>query len=258
MIAVFNHIEELFQLSDDAFFDTLSRLSDQLGGDEPYPFKFFVQASIRNVVQPLLSDASRDERLKMLLGWNLTPVARESAQHVSTVLPAPIDTIEVHIFPAWDRGGGCTIAPGKVFISVKIDELAPIRLQRNIAHEYSHSVRMTQKPQASEHGYGIAVPYTVRDYLIFEGLAGVTAEVSYPAPLPPPCLAEADEAAWWNAANLDAVGPAAYRDYIGDRASEIGQRIVRAYLQNHGTTVVQAHNLTDHELYWNSGYPCIR
>ena len=258
MIKVFNHIEELINIDNDTFTYTLDRLSEELSKNQPDPFDFFVQASIRNAVKPFVSESSRDERLQQLIELNLTEVAEGSCERVSTLLPSPIEDIEAYIFPAFDRGGGCTVAPGKIFISVKIDEWAPVRLQRNIAHEYSHSVRMTQKPQATDHGYGEEMPYTVRDYLIFEGLAMVSSDILYPASLPPYELDDKDEDAWWNEANLDAVGSDGYINHIGLIAYEIGSRIVRTYMDNHGISIMQAHYLTDNELYWNSGYKKIR
>ncbi len=258
MIQIFNYIEELINIDNDRFTNTLGRLSEELSKEQPYPFNFFVQASIRNTVKPFVSESARDKRLQRLVDHNLTKIAEESCERVSTLLPSPIKNIEVHIFPAFERGGGCTIAPGKIFVSVKIDELAPVRLQRNIAHEYSHSVRMTQKPQAAQHGYGAEVPYSVRDYLVFEGLAMVVSETLYPAPIPPVELSDADENAWWSGAKLDAVGSDGYINHIGERAYEIGSRIVRAYMQNRGMSIVALHYLTDHELYWNSGYEKVR
>ncbi|GMA62961.1 DUF2268 domain-containing protein [Alicyclobacillus fastidiosus] len=258
MIKVFNYIAELIHVDDDTLANTLDGLSDELSKNQPYPFNFFVQASIRNAVKPFVSESTRDGRLQRLMNFDLKKVAEESCERVSTLLPSPIEDIEVHIFPAFDRGGGCTIAPGKVFVSVKIDDLAPVIIQRNFAHEYSHSVRMTQKPQAAEHRYGEEIPYTVRDYLVFEGLAMVCSDILYPAQISPIELSEADEDAWWNEANLDAVGGEAYVNYIGQRAYEIGSRIIRAYMQNQGVSVLEAHYVTDRELYWNSGYNKIR
>ncbi len=256
---IFNYIEELIHIDDVTFTATLDRISDDLSKNQPYPFNFFVQASIRNAVKPFATDASRDAKLQHLLNFDLAEVGRTSCERVSTLLPSRINDIQTHIFPAIEKfGGGCTIAPGKILVSVKIDELAPVRLQRNIAHEFSHGVRMTQKPQATEHGYGEVVPYTVRDYLIFEGLAMVLSDTLYPAPIPPYNVSDEDEKTWWNGADLDAVGPNGYIEYIGLKAYEIGSRIVRAYMQKHSMSILEAHYIPDEELFWNSGYKHIK
>lgn len=259
MIRVFNYIEELIHVDSDTFAATLDRLSDELSTNQPYPFNFFAQASIRNAVKPFVIDNSRDEKMQQLVNVDLSSVGKACCERVSTLLPSSINDIEVHIFPAIERfGGGCTIAPGKILVCVKVDELAPVRLQRNIAHEYSHSVRMTIKPQATEHGYGEEVPYSVRDYLVFEGLAMLVSDILYPAPIPPIELSDEDEETWWRGANLDAVGVEGYVNHIDQRAYEIGSRIVRTYMQNQGVSIMEAHNLTDHELYWNSGYKKVK
>lgn len=259
MILVLNHIEELVSIDDGRFNAILDEISHDLSKGHPYPFNFFAQASIRNAARPFVTDIERNGKLEQLLSLNLTEVGKESCERVSSLLSSPINDIEVHIVPAVDGfGGGCVIAPGKILICVKVDELAPVRLQRNIAHEFSHSVRMTQNPQATEHGYGKEIPYTVRDYLVYEGLAMINSEILYPAPIPPFELSELDENTWWNETNLDAVGVEGYVNHVGLRAYEIGSRIVRAYMQNHGVSITEAHYLTNDELYWKSGYRKIR
>ena len=259
MIQIFNYIEKLIHIDDVTFTATLDQISQDLSSNQPYPFNFFVQASIRNSVKPFATDASRDEKLQHLLNFDLAKVGRASCERVSTLLPSPINDIQTHIFPAIEKfGGGCTIAPGKILVSVKIDDLAPARLQRNVAHEFSHGVRMTQKPQATEHGYGEVVPYTVRDYLIFEGLAGVLCATLYPAPIPAYNVSDEEEEAWWNGANLEVVDSDGYIKYISLKAYEIGSRIVRAYMQKHSISIIEAHYVSDKELFWDSGYEHIK
>lgn len=259
MIQVRNYVEKLIGADDTTFNNILEQLSVQLSQNEPSPFSFFVQASIRNAVKPFVSDSLRDHKFQRLLDFGLTAIASESCKQVSDCLPSEINDIEVHIFPSVDGyGGGCTIAPGKILVCVKVDDLAPVRLQRNIAHEYSHGVRMTRKPQATEHGYGREVPYTVRDYVVFEGLAMMTSEVMYPAPIAPLELSEEAEESWWNTVDLDATGIGGYVEYINEKTYEIGRRIIRAYMQNNGVSISEAHTLNDEVLYWNSVYAKIK
>lgn len=246
-------------MDDDTYIAILDRVSSELSNNQPSPFNWFVRAGIRNAAKPFATDSSRNGNLQRLIDFNLTDVGQTCFERVSSLLSAPISDLELHIVPAIDQfGGGCCIAPGKVLVAVKIDEFSPVRLQRNVAHEYSHSVRMTQKPQATEHGYGHEVRYTIRDYLIFEGLAMVLSDTLYPSPIQPHDVSDTEEEAWWNEVNIDAVGVKGYVDYIGLRAYEIGSRIVRAYLGNRDISVLQAHYLTDEELYWRSGYRDIK
>ena len=48
-------------------------------------------------------------------------------------------------------------------------------------------------------------------------------------------------------------------EYMGhDAAYETGARIVRAYLDQHGISIAEAHRLPNEELYWRSGYSRLR
>ena len=62
LIRIFNYIEELIHIDDVTFSATLDRISHDLSKNQPYPFNFFVQASIRNAVKPFATDASRDDK----------------------------------------------------------------------------------------------------------------------------------------------------------------------------------------------------
>ena len=135
----------------------------------------------------------------------------------------------------------------------------PWRLKRNIAHEYSHTVRMVQKPQATAHGFGEAIPYSMRDYLVFEGLAIVLSESLYAHPaFPPHEVSEESEAQFWATTDFDAVGMDAYMKYMTKQAYEIAAKIVRNYVAAHNISIIEAHSMSDEELFWNSGYPFIR
>ncbi|GIP34062.1 hypothetical protein J2TS4_32720 [Paenibacillus sp. J2TS4] len=84
-------------------------------------------------------------------------------------------------------------------------------------------------------------------------------EVLFPHPkFPPTPVTSKGENDFWEKTNLDEVGTDAYIKYIGVKAYEIGARIVRKYLSTHNVSIIEAHNLSNEELYWNSGYPLLR
>lgn len=257
-VNVHNYISKLMYRDDMGYTNELEYLAEELSAEEPH--QWMIRGSIRNAALPFASDPKRDASFRKLADMDLTRLTLETVDQVTGRLPAPIDDITVHLFPAIDsKGGGCCYAPGKILLCIRCDELAPFRLKRNIAQEYSHTVRLIQKPQATEHGYGPAVPYTMRDYLAFEGLAMVLADSLYPHPaFPPSEVSEESEAAFWNRVDLDAEGMSAYRTYMSKRAYEIASTIVSAYLATHRISIIEAHSRTDEELYWQSGYPHIR
>jgi len=120
-----------------------------------------------------------------------------------------------------------------------------------IAHEYSHTQR----------DFGQFQPETVRDYLIFEGLAMVLAETMVPKPIPYPWddVTADQEADFWETVDLDARGLEAYTRYMRhDTAYETGSRIIRSYLDRHGMSIAEAHRLPTTELYLGGGYPFLR
>ncbi|WP_010275528.1 hypothetical protein [Paenibacillus senegalensis] len=113
---------------------------------------------------------------------------------------------------------------------------------------------MVHKPQDTKHGYSQAVSYSIRNYLIFEGLAGVLPEVLYPhEAFPPLPITKEREAEFWSELEPEAAGMEAYMKYMNRAAYEIGARIVRNYLKNQNKTILEAHRLFDEELYWKSG-----
>lgn len=260
-IKIQNYIPELLKLNDTQFTEEMDNLIEELSVNEPY--KWMIKGCINNATKPFASDSYRDISFQKLVDFDLSKIAVETFEEVIELLPrTPIDEITCYIFPAiLGKGGGCNFAPGKILLSIVVDDLAPIRLKRNVAHEYSHTVRSLQKPMETEFGYGEAVPYSMRDYLILEGLAMVLGgEVLYPHPDIPGIDVSAErEQKFWNNTDLDAIGMNnAYIKYMTLTAYEIGSRIVRSYLATNQISIFEAHHLSDRELYWNSGYPFIR
>ncbi|MEF3305690.1 DUF2268 domain-containing putative Zn-dependent protease [Paenibacillus sp. GYB003] len=218
----------------------LDELSEELSANEP--FRWMIQGSIKNAIKPFVKDPNRDQSFQKLIDIDITQMAYDTVNHVIRLLPSPVEDITVHIFPAIEsKGGGACFAPGKILLCIRCDELAPWRLKRNIAHEYSHTVRMVQKPQATAHGFGEAIPYSMRDYLVFEGLAIVLSESLYAHPaFPPHEVSEESEAQFWATTDFDAVGMDAYMKYMTKQAYEIAAKIVRNYVAAHNISIIEA------------------
>ena len=235
----------------------LDNLSEELS--ENQPFQWMIKGCINNVTKPFVRVSNRDELFQKLIDADLSKVAHETTRRMMDELPTQIDDINVYIFPSIKSGGGACFAPGNIISTIPCDELAPLYLKRNIAHEYSHTIRMIQKPQETAHGFGESVPYSMRDYLAFEGLAMVLSESLYPhEALTPYEVSFEDETKFWEATDLDVVGMSAYVKYMTMRAYEISSRIVKSYLHVNKVSIIEAHSKTDEEIYWKSDYPHIR
>jgi hypothetical protein len=257
-ITINNYIPELVGLNDIEYTNYLEELIHKLSFNQPY--KWMIKGSINNASKPFVSAPNRDKIFRKLLNYDLSNIATETFEQLNNLLPSTVEDISCHIIPAIEsKGGGACYAPGKILLALRIDELSPVRLKRNIAHEYSHTIRTVQKPTESESGFGNAVPYSVRDYLIFEGLANVIPDILYPhQEFKPLEITAEQEINFWDQTNLDAFGMDAYIQYMGIRAYEIGARIIRSYLLTHEISIIEAHYKTDEDLYWNSGYKRIR
>jgi uncharacterized protein YjaZ len=257
-IKVHNHVDKLINLSNESYTKYLDELIDKISVNEPQ--KWMIKGSINNASKPFVSDENRDRLFQRLLDFDLTKLAYETFQEVTNLFPLSVEEISCHIVPAIEsKGGGACYAPGKILLAVRIDEYSPYRLKRNVAHEYSHTLRYLQKPLETAFGYGEAVPYSVRDFLVFEGLASVLPETLYPHPeFHPPEVSEENETNFWTNTDPNAVGMHAYIDYMTMKAYEIGSRIVRKYMSTHNISIIDAHHLSDEELYWKSGYPFLK
>lgn len=257
-IRIENHILQLVNTNEDAYTQYLDELMKKLSVNQP--FSWMIKGSINNASKAMISYPNRNELLQKLLEYDLTHTAHSAFTEITRQLPSPVEEVVCHILPAIDsKGGGACYAPGQILLMIRADELSPVRLKRNLAHEYSHTLRFVRKPLDVEFGFGDAVPYSIRDFLILEGLASVLAENLFPHPnISTPEVSEEQEADFWEKADLNAVGMDAYIKYMHQRAYEIGSRIVRSYLTTHSTSIIAAHKKSDEELYWESGYSFIR
>ncbi|MEF3307776.1 hypothetical protein PV433_02545 [Paenibacillus sp. GYB004] len=258
-VKVFNYVPELIQRGDADYTKYLDDLTEELSANQPT--QWMIRASIKNATQPFVADPDRDQSFQKLLDFDLRQLSCETANHVFQLLPCPIEDISIHILPAIEsKGGGCCYAPGKFLLGIRCDELAPMRLKRNIAHEYSHTVRYAQEALIDSPNKSVfPSSKTMRGYLAYEGLAMVLGDSLFPHPGFPPYEVSAEsEAAFWEKIDLDASGTDAYIRYMTKRAYEISSRIVSSYLAKHEISIVEAHSRTDKELYWKSGYPFIR
>lgn len=256
VITVHNYIPKLMDADDATYIERLTQISRSLSLNRPEPFDMFVTSSIQHAAMALVKDSQRNVLLRQLNQLDLAQIGEDALSRLRELLPTPIAHLQLHILPAMaSSAGGVSMAPGHILVCLRSDAWSTERLQRNVAHEYSHGVRQSQKPQLTEFGFGEAVPYTVRDFLVFEGLAMILADTLYPAPISPEPVSLGDEQEWWTKIDLDACGFEAYARYFGVQACEIGARIVRSYIRTHHRTVIAAHDATDHELYWNSCYP---
>lgn len=77
MITVFNYMADLFDVADEVYIAVLDRVSDDISRHQPYPFNMFVQSSIQNAALPLASDLSRNEKLRRLMGSDLTYIGED-------------------------------------------------------------------------------------------------------------------------------------------------------------------------------------
>lgn len=266
-IKMFPHYRELVERPQD-YPMKLHDVSQQVFADEPWgqlAAQMALQAGAASDVT-LVTDA-----LALLAESGMDEIAEHELKRLVQLENPETRTLECHLFPCLhpDRRGGFCFAPGKMLILIPLMDLWEKRLVRNICHEYSHTLRMTKWPLDERHGFGPTFRYTVREHLVFEGLAENLVEEMHPDPkdFPVEQVTEGEERRFWeaisphfNKENWDAYGvlmnPAAGLPrrigYI------VGSRIVRSYLRRHGMSALSAHQLPYGELYWNSEYTSIR
>ena len=269
---VIPHYEDLFPTPTSTYRERVAHLLETQFAAEPW--YDWIKASLRH---PCLGAADADpaaiiRRLAALCRQPVVGVVTGALERLTGLVTPETEEIACHLHPgrAPDRGGGLSFAPGKLLLGVAISDDWQGRLERGLAHEYSHTLRMAIWPQDTRHGYGAARALTVRDYLVFEGLAEALADELYPYrglmpdDLPPPV-----EAAYWTfiGPQLDATGWPAYIDYIlcgsnedlpGMAGYRVGAQIIRSYMRRHGLPAVGIQKFGYEELYWDSAYPHIQ
>lgn len=240
-------------------------LTEHFGGE---PWEWLVRASARHSrqrpdgppVEPLL------RRLDAL---GLDRLAEEALARLATLLPPPTEAVHCHLLPTLGANmGGCSYAPGKMLMVLGDRDALDRRLLRNVAHEYSHTVRMARWPQDERHGFGPVRPYSVRAYLVFEGLADALADHLYPWDRSDERLPPELEPTYWAAVtpHLDETGSNAYVAYVAGEMPGLppgagyaaGARLVKRFLLRAGMDAVAAQHLPWEEIYFNSGYPLAR
>lgn len=205
------------------------------------------------------------ETLDALAASDMDKVARTELRRLAAVAPPPADVVECHLFPCLhaDRRGGFCFAPGKMLILMPLMDRWQLRLVRNITHEYSHTLRMARWPADERHGFGPTFPYSVRDFLVFEGLAECLVQQFHADPgLPPPQVTAEDEARFLAVLDrhLHLVGWEAYMAFLRPDDSippytgyAVGYRLVQRYLDWSGRTAITAHSLPYADIYQGSG-----
>ena len=249
-IRVDNHIPGFIGLDDAGFADRVETLKRRLARGQP--LAVLVRRAVGTATDGLATAPNRDELLERLLEQNPVKAARDALRRVTAILPPVRGRITCHLLPnGGNRGSGNCFREDRLIAAAPCEGDAASWLCFVIAHEYSHTHR----------DFGEHRPDTVRDYLIFEGLAMVLAETAFPKPEPYPWdeVTAEQEADFWATTDVEARGLEAYMRYMShDAAYETGARIVRAYLERHGVSIVEAHRLSNGELYWGSGYEAAR
>jgi len=240
-------------------------LAEHFGGE---PWERLVRLSARHsFAQP--GRPAPEPLLQRLCASDLDRRAEDALRRLVALLPPPRGPVRCHVLPSLTAAmGGCSYAPGKMLIALADKDVLESRLLRNVAHEYSHSVRLALWPQDAAHGCGPAQPHSVRAYLVMEGLADALADHLYPWDRPDARLPEALEPAYWDAIapHLDETGSAAYVSWVVGEMPGLpsgagyaaGTRLVRSFLRASGTDAVAAQTLPWERVYWASAYAFAR
>jgi hypothetical protein len=168
-IRVGNHIPELMRLDDAAFADRVEKLKQEPAPTNPQTV--LVRRTIDSAVAQLETAPDRDALLDRLLEQAPISTAREALRRITDVLPPVHGRIMCHLLPnSGYRGSGNCFADDGLIIAAPCRGDATPWVRFVIAHEYSHTHR----------GFGAHHPETIRDHLVFEGLAMVLAETTVP------------------------------------------------------------------------------
>jgi Predicted Zn-dependent protease (DUF2268) len=249
-VRVYNHISEFIGLDNGTFADQVERLQQRLARSNPVAI--LTRRTLGEAMGRLETAPDRDVLLRYVLEQGAPKVALKTLLQLTRELPPVEDRITCHLVPnGGDRGSGNAFGADRLLAIVPCKGDVVSWLGFVIAHEYSHTQR----------GFRLADTDTVRDFLIFEGLAMVLGESVVPV-IGRKFQDEATDeqvADFWDAVDAEAYGLDGYMEYMGrDGAYEAGARIVRAYLQRHAVSIVEAHHLKNDELYWGSGYTFLR
>jgi hypothetical protein len=237
-------------LDDGAFAGEVEHLSEVLCQEQA--LAHLIRFIVNSGAKPLASDPERQSKLATLDREELPGKLRRGFERISSCLPPPLGLIRCHLLPAvGERGSGVCFAPDEIIVCVPVDGDASGWLLPTAIHEYSHTQR----------GFNEHAPVTIRDNLIFEGLAMLLPETIAPWPITWPQPPPEQEARFWETTDLEATSndEEAHARYMQNEvAYAMGTRIVRSYLDRHRLSIVGAHRLSNEELYWNSGYPGLR
>lgn len=194
--------------------------------------------------------------LKAIAESGMELVAHRELERLVALADPGTPGVECHLFPCLNpelRGGGLCYAPGKMLVQVPLIEHWPLRVVRNLTHEYSHTLRGRLWPSDERYGYGPAYRYRIRDFLVFEGLADNLVEESHPHPAfaaPRPdagvigrfweaVLPHQDLEHWDAYRVLMTPGP----DFPRGIGYAMGYTVVRRFLERTGMTALEAHRL---------------
>jgi len=223
-IRVDNHIPSLIGLDQAAFADQVEALEQQPARREPKPEPGLLRRSVGAAIALLTDAPNRDELLERLVKQDPARVAREALHRVAGVLPAVRRRIRCHLLPTGgNRGSGCRFGDDRLIVAAPCEGDAASWLRFVITHEYSHTHRAFGEHHAD----------TVREDLVFEGLAMVLAETIFPKLelYPWDAVTAEQEAEFWEGIDPEVRGLEWYLQYMShDAAYEVGAQVVGAYL----------------------------
>jgi uncharacterized protein YjaZ len=269
-IALFEHYRHLFPNASAGYRDKVQVVLASSFAQEPW--LNWVQACFRHRCLGIPDEDTEGitQALAQLCKQPVEEVAKETLVRMNSILPLEMTSLECHLYPSEEpnASGGMSFAPGKMLIAVPTGKDWAIQVQRNCVHEYSHSLRMALWPQDQRHGYGPAVSYNLRHYLIFEGLAITLENEIYPRSENRDEINPQQEEQYWLTIcpHIEETGWPAYINYIlcaGHKSFpvtfgyQIGAKIVQSYKEKHNIRSMDIQRLPYDEIYWNSNYQYI-